>query len=110
MMEMFCFRDVVAAVVRHVETTGHQDVRAYDVPYDQPRANMTGYACHTCSSVAGSAWMAPLTTVENIKGKYKNLKLKDGKVRARFAETLIKEGLGLRHMYRPTAWDRVLKA
>ncbi len=100
------FTDVMRAVVDHVRETGHQDIRVAD----DPQNRNTGYACQECPYYPTPIWYAPADTIHDVKGMYRDLHLTLTSDRMRIVELLIKEGLGARNVYRPTAWERLLKA
>jgi len=106
MITLDSYQDVLMAVVQHVEETGHQDIRLHE----DVRAHLTGYCCNNCPPTRTEGWyMAPVSTVLAIKGKYKDIDLRSTLVRGSLAKDLIKAGLSSRGTYRPTSWERILR-
>jgi hypothetical protein len=105
-MELFTYEGVLRAVVDHVAKTGHQDIRMWDLMPEQ----LTGYACRECPPDGPEGtYLARVSSVKDIKGQWADLNFTDGRVRNGVIADLVKEGLHRNAVYRPTAWERVLK-
>lgn len=98
------FEDVIKALHEHVEATGHQDIRAFD----DPPMLLTGYCCCDCPPEPTASWVAHVDTIYRLPKAIMRHTL-DSKLRAKFGREIVRKALEPRR-YRPTAWERVLRA
>lgn len=105
MIELKTFEAVLRAVCEHVNASGHQDIRASD----DPRGSLAGYACHDClPGTAWAWWMAPVETIHDLpKNFVKEARTTSGRIK--LITDVVKAALHAAAIYRPTAWERVLK-
>jgi hypothetical protein len=101
MLKMHTFADVIRAVHRHVEASGHQDVRAAD----DPETMSAGYYCRECDT----HWSAPVSTIGDLP-KPLLLQTNDTMKRVLFVREIVKKAIELKGLYRPTAWEMILRA
>jgi hypothetical protein len=104
MLKMDSFKDVIQAVYRHVDASGHHNI----VLSDDPRAGLTGYFCEDCEPGTSSWWMAQARTIHALPEAVRR-RLIPQRGRMEFIRELVKKALEPRP-YRPTAWERILKA
>jgi len=98
------FAEVIREVARHVDATGHQDIRAWD----DPPALLTGYCCLDCPPQPTQSWMAHVDTIYQLPEALQRQVL-DTKRRIKFGRAIVKKALEPKP-YRPTSWERVLRA
>lgn len=105
------FEAVIKAAARHVEASGHQNI----VAADDPQAGLAGYICHDCPDnfpdAAWSHWVAPVATLRDLpKAIQKKALTTLGRIE--FVREIIKKAMEPKApaLYRPTVWERVLKA
>lgn len=96
------FADVIRLVGEHVAETGHQDIRVRD----DPPGLRTGYVCRECED--GRQWMTHVDTVHRLPDAIK-WQAVNGTRRAKLARLIVKKALEPKP-YRPTAWERILRA
>lgn len=97
------FADVIREVGEHVQDTGHQDIRVRD----DPPGLRTGYVCRECVH-PGKQWMTHVDTVRRLPDALKWQAVNSTK-RAKLVGMIVKKALEPQP-YRPTAWERVLRA
>jgi hypothetical protein len=103
---MMCdtFADVIKMVARHVDASGHQDIRVLD----DVRGLSTGYYCYNCPFGTPAAWMAHVDTIYRLPEALMRQAM-DTKRRTKLGREIVRKALEPQPI-RLTSWERILRA